>query len=142
MRVAQACFILAGISAVLAAGMAGAQTYQGYYCSSTPAPVCMAQCGCPTDAVYNDLCVGNVPAMGANGASEIAYYSCYPSPQGTTCASTASSCGGLVYKCECWSCTCSWCITDQYGQCVDCTGTSCNWIPEKKESCKQNNGCM
>lgn len=107
MRAAQFCFVLAGASAISAAGLALAQTYQDSYCFGSPMSPCFTQCGCPITGEPNDFCSGDAPPK---GQISITYYSC-AAGLGTTCTApgTAHPCidpgaGSIVVNCSCWTC--------------------------------------
>ena len=97
MRVAQVCFVVAGISALSAAGVAVAQVqYPDQLCFGTPVPQCQSQCGCPIPNATWDFCSGAFPP---GGGSTVTYYYCTPS-SGFTCTAPNKSCGGVVVNCS------------------------------------------
>lgn len=129
MRIARACFILAGISGVSAAGVVLAQTtYQNQYCFPTPVPWNSVFCGCPVANIANDLCASDVPVPGETTRT---YYSCIDQAQ-MTCTAPHKFCGGKVWQCSCYTCEGS------YNN--GCTSQACN-PTDKFGFCGQFWGC-
>lgn len=142
MKVSHAYFVLAAISVVSGAALAMAQ-YQDSYCFTTPVPVCAGQqCpappgpgsvdGCPVTNNWGDLCLGTLPVP---GYTEVTYYQCFTGGP-MTCNAGTQYCGGLIYECNCWKCSCSYCVDN----CNSCGGTSCE-KSDKYQGCGQTYGC-
>jgi hypothetical protein len=132
MRLAQLCFILAGVAAASAAGLAVAQTqYLSEKCFATPGPIAPSQCGCPEPSVKTDFCLAVAPPA---GWTEVTYYYCASNPN-YNCTSPNISCGGnmQVVSCTCWTCDGS---GGYCGPQAACTGTQ-----GKNGSCVNLYGC-
>lgn len=126
MRVASVCFILAGLSAISAAGMALAVTYPAQRCFSTPTNM-GCSCGCPIPNTLNDLCYACLTDLGQ--PSNIYYYCVSDST--TTCTAPTYYCSGKVYQCP--NCTCM-------GNWSGCNPGQCN-DTDKPDYCTQYYGC-
>jgi hypothetical protein len=147
MKMAHACFVAAGLSALSAASLSLAQTFQNQMCFGTPVPVCKNQCGCPISTSPFDFCLGAIPPQ---GATEITFYYC-TSFSGFTCTSPdpGSYCGGKVVDCVIvnQNNTVTPCGCCGYGAVPSCNG-DCGWwcpdpciVTDKPDACFQYYGC-
>lgn len=124
MKMAHVCFVVAGLSALSAATLSLAVTYQDQWCYWTPVSACNNPCGCPIGNTPTDFCSGGVPP---NGYTEVTMFFCISSNPGVTCTSPdpQNYCGGSVVSCvNKDGTTCSCCGN---GVTPPCYNMNCGW---------------